>query len=399
MKKSYLDKVDWLFHQLPVFQKVGESAYKPTLDNAKAITKYFNVPLEKMKFIHVAGTNGKGTTCSIIASYLTEKGYKMGLFTSPHIKDFRERIRINGEMIPEEKVENYIDGMQETTFNFSPSFFEMTWGMALDYFYRENCDVVVVETGLGGRLDATNIIQPMITAITNIALDHVKILGNTRKEIAFEKAGIIKKNTPIVIGESDDEVKPVFVEKAGKENAPISFLDLGKERSAFEINLTLAFAVLQKLNDGQPLDEKLKKQAIQHLNKNTGWYGRYQILQEIPLIIVDAAHNLSGVERFISTIRSTYPHTNVNVLYGASNDKDVEKIAQLFPQGWTYYITEFQSTRSMKQDELKNVKAFSHLNVTYFSDAKEAFREAKSRLNKDDMLIVFGSFYLLETIL
>src|SRR5690554_4351392 len=400
MKSSnYKTKVDWLFNQFPVFQKVGNSAYKPNLNNTLALIQFFNVPIAQMKFVHVAGTNGKGTTCSVIASALTASGKKVGLFTSPHIKDFRERIRVNGKMIDENEVVKYIDRIQNTQFDFSPSFFEMTWVMALAHFYKEECDVIVVETGLGGRLDATNIILPQLSIITNIGLDHVAILGNTRTQIAKEKAGIIKEKIPVFIGESDDEIKDVFIETAKSKSAPIYFLPKNLGENTFEVNKRLAFKAIDFLLKDNSAIETIKETAIRDLYQNTGLYGRNQLYSENPLIILDAAHNAMGIQRFVLDIQTRYSDKNVRVLYGASNDKDLLEIANLFPEECEYYFTEFNSMRSTKIDAFKSIKKIRSLNAKYFSDAKEAFELAQMFNNKKDMLIVFGSFFLLEEII
>ncbi|WP_107039628.1 bifunctional folylpolyglutamate synthase/dihydrofolate synthase [Brumimicrobium mesophilum] len=400
MKSSvYNEKVDWLFNQFPVFQKVGASAYKPTLDNTLSLIQFFGVPIDDMKFVHVAGTNGKGTTCSVIASGLTSAGKNVGLFTSPHIKDFRERIRVNGQMISESKVVDYINRIQNTDFDFSPSFFEMTWVMALAYFYEQECDIVVVETGLGGRLDATNVIKPELSVITNIGLDHVAILGDTREKIAFEKAGIIKERVPVIIGESDDEISHVFIEAADVKMAPIIFLPEHLGENTFEVNKRLAFKAIDFLLEANTNLEGIKSLAISSLYENTGLYGRNQVYSKHPLIILDAAHNPMGIQRFILDVQKRYSDKNVRVLYGASNDKDLFEIANLFPDTWEYYITEFKSQRTMRIQYFKTNEKLNQLNVTYFSDAKKAFSDAKVVDNENGMLIVFGSFFLLEEII
>lgn len=399
VSSDYSDKVNWLFNQFPVFQKVGAVAYKPTLENTHRLISFLNIPIDTLRFVHVAGTNGKGTTCSIIASALTESGKKVGLFTSPHIKDFRERIRVNGEMISEVDVVENINQFQETVFDFSPSFFEMTWAMALRHFFQQKCDVIVVETGLGGRLDATNVITPVLSIITNIGLDHVAILGNTRTKIAIEKAGIIKENVPVIIGESDEEISEVFLKSAIEKKAPIYFMNNGDEWSTFERNKAVAFKALDYLLDNDLELDAIKTKAIQKLYKNTGLFGRNQIISEHPLVIVDAGHNVMGVERFIKDIQAKYPHRNIRALYGASNDKDVRSIVHLFPKDWTYFITEFGGERSMSIDGFKEIPELTELNPIYFTNSFDAYETAKSFDSERDMLVVFGSFYLLEKII
>ncbi len=397
--QTYQDKVEWLFHQFPVFQKIGENAYKPTLENTLRLVQLLNVPIDKMKFVHVAGTNGKGTTCSILASALTVYGKKVGLFTSPHIKDFRERMRINGKSIAKSKVEEYIDIFQNTELHFSPSFFEMTWAMALAYFYEEKCDIVVVETGLGGRLDATNIISPVLSVITNIGLEHVNILGDTRAKIAFEKAGIIKKNTPVIIGESDPEIASVFIDKAKAENAPLEFLEKKKDQSTFETNKRLAFQSLDYLLPDAGSLYKIKSDAIESLYENTGLYGRNHIYSKDPLIVLDAAHNFMAIQRLIEEIKRAYLYKNIRVLYGASNDKDIKKIIALFPREWDYFFTAFNNKRSMTIENFKRTEGISSLSPKYYQSASEAFAAAQPAKGENTVLLVFGSFFLLEEII
>lgn len=399
MDSAYENKVNWLFNQFPAFQKVGESAYKPTLENTKKLIEHLNVPVEKMKFVHVAGTNGKGTTCSIIASALTESGLKVGLFTSPHIKDFRERIRINGEMISQEEVLAYITTFQSSSFEISPSFFEMTWAMALAYFYQEKCDIVVVETGLGGRLDATNVIEPELSVITNIELDHVAILGDTRTKIATEKAGIIKRNVPVIIGESDEEIEEVFVRVAQERNAPLYFLPENDKVSTYEKNQLLAFFAIDILLHNQPDLASIKQRAMDRLFINTGLYGRNQIYSTNPLIIIDAAHNVMGIQRFLDYIALTYPNKKIRALYGASNDKDVKAIVKLFPKKWEYYFTEFGGNRSTEISVFKAIAEENEIKSKYFLDSKKAFMEIQESVNEEVVIVVFGSFFLLEKII
>lgn len=399
MDSAYEKKVNWLFNQFPAFQKVGESAYKPTLENTKKLIEHLNVPIEKMKFVHVAGTNGKGTTCSIIASALTESRLKVGMFTSPHIKDFRERIRINGEMISQEEVLAYITTFQSSSFEISPSFFEMTWAMALAYFYQEKCDIVVVETGLGGRLDATNVIEPELSVITNIELDHVAILGDTRTKIATEKAGIIKQNVPVIIGESDEEIEEVFVRVAQERNAPLYFLPENDKVSTYEKNQLLAFFAIDILLHNQPDLASIKQRAMDRLFINTGLYGRNQIYSTNPLIIIDAAHNVMGIQRFIDYIALTYPNKKIRALYGASNDKDVKAIVKLFPKKWEYYFTEFGGNRSTEISVFKAIAEENEIKSKYFLDSKKAFMEIQESVNEEVVIVVFGSFFLLEKII
>ena len=262
---SYEELINWLFHQFPAFQKIGSSAYKPTLKNTLKLIESFDINLDDLKFIHVAGTNGKGTTCSILSSVLQESNYKTGLFTSPHIHDFRERIKVNGEMIEKIKVKAFIEQVKSINWEIKPSFFEITWVLALKHFVESKCEIVVVETGLGGRLDATNVITPIVSVITNIGLDHTSILGNTKPEIAREKAGIIKRNVPVFIGERNNETVPVFKEVSQTLDAEVIFIDI-QELSVFEQNRQLAFSVLKYLAEqGWSISDKECANGVKNL--------------------------------------------------------------------------------------------------------------------------------------
>lgn len=397
---DYDGQLEWLFHQFPVFQKVGHSAYKPTLDNTNELIRQFGLDLDKLKFVHVAGTNGKGTTASIMASTFTESGLKTGLFTSPHIHDFRERIRINGEMIEKNEVSRFITAVKNQDFIMAPSFFEISWVMALLHFQREECDVVVVETGLGGRLDATNVITPILSVITNIGLDHTSILGNTLGEIAKEKAGIIKKGVPVVIGQSLEETRSVFNIKAEEEGAEICFVNHPRKSTTFQINEKIAKEALQKVElPSFKFDASIFGKALERLSKNTGYKGRFQKISKSPLIIADAAHNMDGIQRLIKDVDIQFQGKQIHAVYGASNDKDLERILSLVPHKWIIHFTEFENQRSFHIDKLKDVAESFLFNSTFHKNSSEALAYAQSIINKDDVILVFGSFFLLEEII
>lgn len=396
---EYEKLIVWLFHQFPAFQKIGSVAYKPTLENTQKLIDYFDINLSSVKFIHVAGTNGKGTTCSILSSVLQESNYKTGLFTSPHINDFRERIRVDGEMIGKKKVEDFIYEVKSTDWEFKPSFFEITWVLALKHFVEYECDIVVVETGLGGRLDATNVILPIVSVITNIGLDHTSILGNTKSEIAREKAGIIKKHTPVFIGEKTSETEFVFKEVANNLDAPLYFLE-NIEQPVFEQNKQLAFSVLSYLSkNGWNISEENYVNGVKNLFKNTGLKGRLEVLSESPLIIADAAHNKEGISALIDHLKQSYQGKTIHVIYGASNDKSLEEIIPLFPTNWKYYFTSFKNVRSYTKLELIKKTATLSAKKEFFNSSKKAMINAQLSLDKNSMIVVFGSFFLLEEII
>ena len=397
--ENYNSAINWLFNQFPAFQKVGSSAYKPTLENTRNLIRYFDLDLDKLTFVHVAGTNGKGTTCSIIASASTESGYKTGLFTSPHIHDFKERIRIDGHKIEEDYVVDFITTVQSINWDIKPSFFEITWVLALKYFIDKKCDLVIAETGLGGRLDATNVISPLVTAITNIGLDHINILGDTKAAIAKEKAGIIKYNTPVFIGTEDQEVVSVFNAFAKSNQAPLTLIKTNS-LSNFDKNKSLARAVTNFLNEkGFLISDHNFSEGITNLKVNTGLRGRYEVLQKEPLIIADAAHNVDGIKSLLTQVRQEYPNKNIALLYGASNDKDLKQIFKLFPESADCFLTQFKNARSFSKEELRINSEKFNFNKYFFNDVSTALKAAQASLNKDAMLLIFGSFFLLEEII
>ena len=403
--KNYSETIEWLFHQFPAYHKIGAAAYKPDLDNCLKLCSLFGNPHVELSFIHIAGTNGKGSTSSMLASILQESGKKVGLFTSPHIEDFRERIRVNGKMISEKEVIQFCEKVQTFKLDFEPSFFEITWVMTLVHFLQQKCEICVIETGLGGRLDATNLITPILSIITNIGLEHTSFLGDTLDKIAFEKAGIIKKNIPVVIGETLPETKPVFEQITQQQNAPIYFAEntptvipedfplLGEyQKKNFSIIQT-AIPILNE-NRFSITDVSIQK-GLNNLSNNTGFRGRMQIINHAPLTIMDVSHNYDGIKATLESI-TTLLKGKLHIVYGTSSDKDLDAIFTLFPLTADYYFTEFNNERSAKSEQLLKKATHFKLNAVFFQNAKHALEQAQISANKEDTILIFGSFFLIS---
>ena len=398
---KYEESVDWLFKQFPSYQLKGASAYKPGLEHTISLLHAFGNPHEKLKLIHVAGTNGKGSTCSFLTSLLVEKGEKVGLFTSPHIFDFRERIRINGIEIDQAFVIDFCEKIKQLKFNFSPSFFEITLALALCYFQQEKCSIVVLETGLGGRLDATNVVQPLISVITNIGIDHTQFLGETIEAIAFEKAGIIKNDRPIVIGERQIETTSVFEKRAQKQNARIIFAQ--EFHLPFELNLAgyqyknlkTALVTLSLLY--YSIDEKLVEKALKNLRRNSGLFGRMEIVQKNPTLILDVSHNKEGIEATLKSLKLN-ENAKLTILFGASQDKAIEEMITLFPKNAEIHLCTFKNERSQSIERLQEIKE-RNLNIkAVHQEVNQAIKQLLPTLNKQDTLLVIGSFFLVSDV-
>lgn len=396
---NYDEACTWLFEQFPAYHNLGAAAYNPGLKNTEEILHFFDDPHLSLRFFHVGGTNGKGSVSAMLTSIAMESGEKVGTFTSPHILDFSERIRINGETISEAFVLDFCNAVKSNSWEIQPSFFEITWAMALVYFKQNNCSLVVAEVGLGGRLDATNIITPEISIITNISLDHVNILGSTRAEIAGEKAGIIKKNVPVILGEFDPEIKPVFENKAREMHAEIHVSDenivfpkeiIGYQHKNFAI-VKKAMNVLNARNWNISDDQILA--GIRNLSTNTGFYGRLQILSSNPLLLLDCAHNEAGMKALFESLPQR--KGELHIVYGTSSDKDLDTIIPVLPHHANWYFCEFENPRSMKIDVLESkFRDFDTKNKTFFSSVRSAFEHAQSTANKADTIVVCGSFFL-----
>jgi len=401
---TYKEILDWMFVQLPMYQNDGSTAFKKDLTNILALSKELGFPEQKFKSIHVAGTNGKGSTSHILASILQEAGYKVGLYTSPHLKNFTERIRINGVEISEEKVTEFINGNKDFLEQQKMSFFEMTVGLAFDYFASEKVDIAIIEVGLGGRLDSTNSITPEVAVITNIGLDHTQFLGETLPEIAFEKAGIIKKNIPVVIGEEQAAVKGVFIAKAAKEGAPIYFASDASETYISDLvgdyqiqNSKTAAAAIKRLKGFQVSKENIKN-GLLNVVKNTNLKGRWQVLQEHPKVICDTAHNKEGLAIVLNQLKKE-PFKKLHIVLGVVTDKKLETILPLFPGSADYYFCKPAISRGLSEAVLEaNAKKFGLVGEKY-SSVKLALKSALLNANQEDIIYVGGSTFVVAEII
>ena len=401
---TYKEILDWMFVQLPMYQNDGSTAFKKDLTNILALSKELGFPEQKFKSIHVAGTNGKGSTSHMLASILQEAGYKVGLYTSPHLKNFTERIRINGVEISEEKVTEFINGNKAFLEQQKMSFFEMTVGLAFDYFASEKVDIAIIEVGLGGRLDSTNCITPEVAVITNIGLDHTQFLGETLPEIAFEKAGIIKKNIPVVIGEEQAAVKSVFIAKAAKESAPIYFASdasgtyISDLLGDYQIqNSKTAAAAIKRLEGYQVSKENIKN-GLLNVVKNTNLKGRWQVLQEHPKVICDTAHNKEGLAIVLNQLKKQ-PFKKLHIVLGVVADKKLETILPLFPSNAHYYFCKPAISRGLSEAILEaNAKKFNLVGEKY-SSVKLALKSALLNANQQDIIYVGGSTFVVAEII
>lgn len=426
---TYQQTLEFLFSQLPVYQRDGKAAYKANLDNTHAIDKYFNHPHTKFKSVHVAGTNGKGSVSHMIASVLQQAGFKTGLYTSPHLKDFRERIKINGQCISEEEVVEFVSVNQTMIEDMKPSFFELTVGMAFEYFAKQKVDIAIIETGMGGRLDSTNIIKPLVSVITNIGMDHTQYLGNTLADIAQEKAGIIKSNVPVVIGQQQAETMPVFEKIARDNSAPICFADKrlsinsAKADSEFQHfvvknyqsgtsfeydldllgkyqrkNLLTALTTLELLVPILGLDKHHIVDGLQRVVSNTGLLGRWQILGKKPLTICDTAHNKEGLIEVIEQL-TKLRFNQLHLVLGFVNDKSIKELLSLFPKNAKYYYSSPKIPRALEVEALLSVSKDLELHGNAYQSVEEAFKEAKWNAGDDDLIYVGGSTFVVAEII
>ena len=400
MRNKYKQTIDWLFKQFPSYQEIGAEAYKPGLERVEKLLNTFSNPHLKTKTIHVAGTNGKGSTCSFIASILTEKGEKVGLFTSPHIFDFKERIRINGTTISEEDVVSFCTKLQKIELPFKPSFFEITFVMAMEYFAAQNCTYAIIETGLGGRLDATNVVLPLLSIITNIGLDHQQFLGHSIAEIAVEKAGIIKKNTPVFVAEETEETRNIFLTHALEKQTSIEFLvpthtKVDGIANYQQTNLQTAIQGLSVI--GIEANDAEVSLALRNLYENTGLFGRFQEIQKQPQIIIDAAHNEAGIKILLKELQDT-PHEKLKFIVGSSGDKDLKKLIANLPQSSELYLCVFKNERSTTYNKLSELAAENSSVKKVYKEINQAINEIVSDTLSNETIVICGSFFLISDI-
>ena len=429
---NYSETLNWMFNKLPMYQRIGAAAYKADLNTTIEILNYLKNPQDNFKSIHVAGTNGKGSTSHSLASVFQEAGYKTGLYTSPHLRDFRERIRINGEMIPENNVVTFIDKHKNKLEELELSFFEMTVAMAFDYFSKEKVDIAIIEVGMGGRLDSTNVIKPELCVITNISLDHVKFLGNTEEKIATEKAGIIKSGVPVVIGETQKGSEKVFIETAKEKNAPIYFADqlfecrINKskaleynnidiyKKSSDDVqqttketlylknlnfpllgdyqkrNLATIICAIDILKDKFRLVKTFIYDGLEDVITNTGLMGRWQIINKKPLAIADTGHNVAGIKEVSKQLENT-EFKNLHFVLSVVNDKDIEGILELLPKYAEYYFCKADIPRGLDANILADKARSCGLKGDVYESVRQAYSSACANAKEGDLVFVGGS--------
>jgi len=427
---NYEETIDYLFAKLPMFSRIGAAAYKADLTNTIFLCNALNNPQNNFKSIHIAGTNGKGSTSHMLAALLQQQGYKTGLYTSPHIKDFRERIRINGEPISKEFVIDFTERTQSLCAEIKPSFFELTVAMAFEYFSENKVDIAVIETGLGGRLDSTNIIHPILSVITNIGMDHINLLGNTLEQISFEKAGIIKENTPVIIGECLPQTKPVFESKASEMNVmpiyaetlyQVDKIDTSKNTATYKItdtsnlhsevfeldlmgayqikNLKTVLAAEKMLHQlGFYISNENEKYALANVKKLTGMRGRWDVLGHSPTIIHDVGHNKDGISEIIKQLKQEYPKAKYHFVLGFVHDKDISEVLALFPKDANYYFTNAHIPRALSFDALKSTANEIGLLGEGYDYVNVAIESAKNNSKQEDVIVVCGSFFIIAEI-
>lgn len=421
---TYEQTLRYLYERLPMFSRIGDAAIKKDLHNIRLLCEAMGMPQNKLTCIHIAGTNGKGSVSHMLAAVLQTAGFKTGLYTSPHLHDFRERIKVNGKMMEEAFVISFVEKWQPLIEKLEPSFFEITVAMAFEYFVQEKVELAVIETGLGGRLDSTNIIHPLLSVITNIGFDHMNLLGNTLPEIAGEKAGIIKASVPVVIGESQTETDPVFLQKAKHENASIFFADSewtlndwhsttqrlevsvtrrnNNERLNYALDLTGQYqtrnllTVLESVHQlrqlGWQLPEEAVRKGLSHAKKLTGLHGRWETLHEQPRIVVDVAHNEAGIRELLKQVELS-DYRELHLVIGMVKDKDISKVLSMLPATASYYFCQSSTPRALDASSLQQMAAKNNLQGKSYATVMEALRDAMHAAHKEDMILVCGSVF------
>jgi len=422
---TYEECLDYLYSKLPMFSRIGSAALKNNLDNTLKLCEFLDNPQSKFKSVHIAGTNGKGSVSHMIASIFQEAGYKTGLYTSPHLKDFRERIRINGKMIEEQEVLNLTLKLIPIIEEIEPSFFEATVAMAFNYFNENQVDIAIIETGLGGRLDSTNVITPEISIITNIGYDHMNILGDSLVQIASEKAGIIKKNVPIIIGRKNDETNNVFISKSIEMNSELTFskdtydsiinaitpetisVQLNDKENGEQFNIicdlpgiyqkenittvATAFRILNK--KGWKLDKDALLNGFKNTKSNTSLFGRWDVLNKNPMIVLDVAHNEDGITSLVRHL-AQFKFNKIHFILGFSKDKDFKKILEMLPNDAMFYFTSAHSPRALEHSELLEIATNKKMKGESFDDVNTAIKSAIKKAGQNDLIIVSGSIYV-----
>ena len=405
--KTYQETVDWMFQQLPMYQRVGKTAFKKDLTNTLKLAEHLKNPEKNFKSIHVAGTNGKGSVSHMLASVFQAAGYKTGLYTSPHLKDFRERIRINGKLIPEQDVISFIENNQSFLSDNRLSFFEMTVGMAFDYFAKQEVDIAIIETGMGGRLDSTNIIIPELSIITNIGLDHTAFLGNNLAAIAKEKAGIIKKQVPVIIGEKNKETKPVFNLKAQECGSTIYYAeDFSFDAFSTDLkgdyqkkNIRTVLTSLQVLREkAYDIPEEAIRNGLNNVKLHTGLQGRWDVLREKPKVICDTAHNAEGLNIVLKQLKKE-KFQHLHVVLGMVNDKDLSSVLPLFPKNACYYFAKPDVPRGLKAELLESQAQNYGLKGKTFDSVHDAFLAAQENSLDEDLIFIGGSNFTVAEVL
>ena len=422
---NYKQTIEYLYSRLPMFSRIGVAAYKADLVNTIRLSEALGNPHQHLKCIHVAGTNGKGSVSHMLAAIFQTAGYKTGLYTSPHLKDFRERIKVNGRMIPEKDVMNFTERIKEHIEEIEPSFFEITVAMAFDHFAKEKVDIALIETGLGGRLDSTNVITPELSIITNIGWDHMDILGHSLDKIAFEKAGIIKEGVPVVIGEVIPETAEVFEEVANDRKAPLTISTQKRsvsdwhwhqhmlhvqvaesnqtDHKNYELDLPGIYqtknllTVLEACNVlktiGWKIEDEVIHKALKHVKKLTGLHGRWEVIHADPLVVLDVAHNADGIRQLVQQTEVT-DHRQLHIVLGMVRDKEIDLALSLLPKDAQYYFTKAHVPRSLPEDQLAEKAKTAGLSGETFTDVNVALKTALDRADKEDMILICGSVFL-----